>query len=296
MKIVQTLWSKPAEQSSEQVFDRLRGGWLDKRYHLISWAMSCLSCRRFYDEVELVTDAAGQALLIDLLDLPYTSIRCELDQLNHYHPSLWAMGKLYAYGIQDQPFLHIDSDVYLWARFRSEIEQAGLAVQNVEINHSYYRQVLEQLNERIALPQWMIAPLQADDLYSINAGILGGHDLEFIQNYVQQARGLIDKHQAAIVGVDNPGLTNTIFEQYLFYQLAQREGRPIVCYYPDPDPGDYSYLAHLYAVPQRSQYVHLIGKGNKTSPLLLEQLEERLRQEFPDYYYKIEALLADQLV
>ncbi len=56
------------------------GGWLSAEYHWLSWALSVLQLRRLYDEVKLVTDAAGKALLVDTLGLPYTIVRVVFDE------------------------------------------------------------------------------------------------------------------------------------------------------------------------------------------------------------------------
>jgi len=77
----------------------VRGGWSDKKYNYMSWAFSCLQFKKYYSEVELITDKLGKELLIDKLELPYTSVKVELDQLNSYHSDLWALGKIVKYNL-----------------------------------------------------------------------------------------------------------------------------------------------------------------------------------------------------
>jgi hypothetical protein len=45
----------------------------------MSWALSCLSLREHYDEVELYTDSAGYHILIEVLQLPYTKTHVIFD-------------------------------------------------------------------------------------------------------------------------------------------------------------------------------------------------------------------------
>ena len=73
MKIIQTFWT--AEQ------DPLKHsfGWTHPEYNLMSWALSCLSLREHYDEVELYTDSAGYHILIEVLQLPYTKTHVIFD-------------------------------------------------------------------------------------------------------------------------------------------------------------------------------------------------------------------------
>jgi len=63
MKIVQTFWTGHSE-TYDNPFD-LKGGWLSGEYHWMSWALSCLQLKKFYKEIELVTDKKGKQILID---------------------------------------------------------------------------------------------------------------------------------------------------------------------------------------------------------------------------------------
>lgn len=115
MKIVQSFWSKPMlmNDNSDAIF-RSNGGWTDRIYFYMSWALSCLKFKEIYNEIELVTDINGKHLLYDILELPYTNVVTKLDDLNDYNHNLWALGKLYAYKLQQEPFIHVDSDVFAW--------------------------------------------------------------------------------------------------------------------------------------------------------------------------------------
>lgn len=74
----------------------------------MSWALSCLKFKEIYNEIELVTDINGKHLLYDILELPYTNVVTKLDDLNDYNHNLWALGKLYAYKLQQEPFIHVE--------------------------------------------------------------------------------------------------------------------------------------------------------------------------------------------
>src|SRR5215213_9355428 len=105
MKIVQSFWTKPFLQAGEFLIDsRMNGGWLDRKYNYFSWALSCLQLRKYYSEVELVTDNLGKFILIDCMQLPYTKVVVRLNEIDHYDSSLWALGKIFAYSLQTTPF------------------------------------------------------------------------------------------------------------------------------------------------------------------------------------------------
>jgi hypothetical protein len=107
MRAVWSFWSKPSQ---------VRGniGWYSDLHHLLAWGLSLRTARRHYPETVLITDRPGKELLVDQLGLPFVYVSTELDRLTDVDPGWWALGKLVAYSIQDQPFIHIDSDAFLW--------------------------------------------------------------------------------------------------------------------------------------------------------------------------------------
>lgn len=48
-RIVQSYWSKAYQNTPNS-------GWAFRESHYMSWALSCLQLKQFYDEIELVTD------------------------------------------------------------------------------------------------------------------------------------------------------------------------------------------------------------------------------------------------
>lgn len=287
MKIVQSYWSRPAIGQAVEG-GRRNGGWASKRYQCLGMALSCLLLRRFYDQVELVTDELGKALLIDCLQLPYTSVNVCLNELDHYPHGLWALPKLYAYGLQQEPFIHVDSDFFAWAPFGAAIEGAPLIAQSPELDgNGVYARSITKLTQTLPKLSPLITEcyVQPGDTLAVNAGILGGNDLAFIQEYVRQAFAIVDDNLDALRQDEQAGLHNIILEQYLFHQLALVQGKPIA--YAIPKLGnDFIELIKLDQVPNIVSYVHLIG-GAKAFDINCEQIEHRLRYEFPQEYRRL---------
>jgi hypothetical protein len=105
-------------------------GWLAPEYNLMGWTLSCLQLKQYFNEVVLYTDSIAARMLIDYLKLPYNEVICTMDALNHYNPELWALPKIYTYSVQQQPFLHVDGDVFIWERFDNDLLQAGFHIVN----------------------------------------------------------------------------------------------------------------------------------------------------------------------
>lgn len=125
MRIVQTFWSGDREIIKNNY------GWLSPQYNLMSWALSCLLLKENYKEVVLYTDLEGYKVFSEYLQLPYTDIIVEYDNLV-CKKSHWAYAKLLTYSLQDKPFIHVEGDVYLPKRLRTEIESGELIAQNRE--------------------------------------------------------------------------------------------------------------------------------------------------------------------
>lgn len=136
MKIIQSYWSKPMRinDNTEAVY-RSNGGWCKKIYFYASWALSCLRLAKMYDDVELYTDSYGKHILYEMLELPYTNVSTDLECLDSLNHNLWAFGKIYTYSLQSQPFLHVDSDVYMWKKFDDRIMSADVVGQSLEENY-----------------------------------------------------------------------------------------------------------------------------------------------------------------
>ena len=140
-RIVQSYWSKAYQNTPNS-------GWAFRESHYMSWALSCLQLKQFYDEIELVTDSEGADLLINKLHLPYTSCLTILDKLKNENPAIWALGKIAAYEVQQEPFIHVDGDIYIWKPFPKRIEEAGIVAQNIEKNYSMGINLLDEMRDK----------------------------------------------------------------------------------------------------------------------------------------------------
>jgi hypothetical protein len=295
MKIVQTFWSSPlTPDGGTDLFPHRGlgglGGWLSAEYHWQSWALSVLQLRQFYDEVELVTDAAGKAILIDTLNLPYTSVQVVLDEaLAAYPHELWALAKIYAYSVQDKPFLHVDGDVYIWKRFENRIEQAPLVAQNFEIDFPFYREPLNTMQGTFQnLPTCMFNEInEGKPIFSSNAGVIGGQDFGFFKEYKKLAFGIIDSNVQTLTKIAYNYL-NICIEQFLYYCLAKEKGVALNYVIDNQGQFDPTYpgFANFHKVPFDDWYIHCMAEY-KRQEVVVRHLSKRLRQDYPSYYYRI---------
>lgn len=293
MKIIQSYWSKPA-QSSDMVEGRANGGWLAPEYHYMSMALSCLLLRRHYADVELITDTAGKELLIDRLDLPFTKVCVALDALDAYPPSMWAVAKLYAYSLQQEPFLHVDGDVFTWQPLTAA--RPELIVQSPELEHDgiYRAALLDLITRYDFLPECLRHSINRySTLPSINAGVLGGCDIPFLQRYAHEALTFIQRNLAALARDEKAATYNVVIEQLLFWHLAKQDQKYVDFVVPKLSL-DFTEVTRFEQVPFATTYVHLISAAKKQF-YLCDQVEARLRYEFPHHYKQLHGRLMELL-
>lgn len=284
MKIVQSFWSGNKDLLKSSF------GWHGPQYHLMAWTLSCLKLREYYDNVQLYTDQDGYNMLIGCLQLPYSKAHVCFDTINNYPPALWAAAKIHTYEMQQEAFIHVDGDVFIWKKFDAELEQASLIAQNLEISTNYYEQMMGAIiNDLRFVPDIIKDALNNKPFYAYNAGIFGGSDLVFFKEYTRHARQLITENYIRENTPDPRESFNILFEQILFQSLVQQHQKTVACYFKhtfSDDGYDRNTVADFTGVPGRRQYLHLIGPHKKNRETC-ELLAAQLRKEYPAYFYKI---------
>ena len=286
MKIIHSYWSKPYAISNENT-----GGWFHKIFHYMSCALSCLKFREYY-EIELFTDQKGKELFIEKLQLPYTNVQVILDDLNGYNPELWAIGKIYTYGKQTEPFIHVDNDVYIWEKLPLYLETAEIVAQHKEVDYPHNREFYNDVKSVFTyIPSPIIEFRKIEKkIIEINAGIFGGNDIPFISKYVDEVFSFINRNLDSISLLKYKGMFNTIFEQYLLYCMATVENKEISYLFNEEINNDFLGLADFWDIMNAKTYIHTVG-FYKNHYLIGEQMTQRLWFEYPEYYYRIVKLI-----
>lgn len=290
MKIIQTFWTGPTAPQGNLL--DIKGGWVSAEYHWMSWALSCLQLKKLYGEVELITDERGKKILGDTLGLPYTKVSTVLEgKLNDYPPELWSLAKIVAFAEQEAPFLHFDGDFFIWQPVEDRIMQAAVVAQNLEENLSYYRDMMQDMEKHgWRMPPVLAGVSQAPVIYAANTGIFGGHQIDFVKAYCQNAFDFVNSN-ADIIPKTKKNQLNFIFEQCLLYYLAQQAGVAIEYLMEDPvDEPSYSDYARFVDVPH-VKMIHTLG-GYKTTHFTYMHMAKRLRNDYPAAYYHILAQCA----
>lgn len=293
MRAVWSFWTKP-HQAGHGFH------WREPIHHLLAWGLSFRLAQGHYPETVLVTDSPGRTLLVDRLGLPFTHVSTELDRLREADPSWWALGKLLAYGVQDQPFVHLDTDVFLWQPLPDRLASAPVLAQHRETysvaDEQYGVRTVEDAFARagLSLPaewEWSRS-CDARRFDAANCGILGGRDVGFIQAYARLALDLVlsPRHAPAWAAVRDKASLNVTVEQFLL---------PACVGFHRFDPGSPHrgiYLRYLFpstgaafdpAQAERLGFTHLLADAKRNAQVTA-RLEERFRREDPAFYHLCE--------
>jgi hypothetical protein len=286
MRAVWSFWSKPFRAHKGRI-------WREPRHHLLAWGLSLKLARRYFAETQLITDAPGKAMLIDRLGLEFDDVGTDLDGLRDADAGWWTLGKLTAYSLQQRPFVHLDTDVFLWKALPPSLTTAPVLTQCPEV-HSWddpwsAPQQVETLfqRHRLSLPvEWEWASsVNSHTFREENCGIVGGNRVDFLRHYAQTAIRLMQDpaHHAAWAEVSEKGALNMILEQYLlaacleYHRIDPRSPyRGVAVRYLFPSWSE----AHNPRASARVGYTHLLGDA-KSHPAVVARLEQRVAQMDP---------------
>lgn len=166
------------------------------------WKLSLALARKHYKDVHLVTDIKGKELL---KQLPFKSIRVDLEDLKDINSGkIWSLGKIYTYNkIADEgPFMHLDSDVFLWEKLPEDLLKSQIFAQSLDMPlYSDYNNLIfdraYDLNflkiiSRGQIPQdWQELIISRKIIPIYNVGILGGQNFNFFKKYSEYSLEMV---------------------------------------------------------------------------------------------------------
>jgi hypothetical protein len=278
------------KNEKQHLSDKNKGGWLERKYNYMSMTLSCLQFKKFYPEIALITDKAGYELLINRLELPYTHVEVVLDELDGYDANLWALGKIYAYSIQKEPFIHADGDIYIWEKLNPSFKSSPLIAQNMEKGFTYYDDTFKAMGEEFEyIPEELgKSKMKNGQIIAVNAGLIGGNSLDFFKDYTEKAFDFVNRNHAYIKKI-NTAMFNIIFEQFLFHAMAEEKNVNIE-YLTTEFNDAFDGMAELTGVPGKVKYVHPV-RPYKQLNYIGELIGYHLQKDYPEHYYRIINLL-----
>ena len=289
---VWSLWTAPLTGGSHP-------GWGTPRHHLLSWVLSVRLARPLFGRLVLVTDSRGAALLRDGLGLPFDEVSTALDALHGLDPDWWAVAKLHACAMQETPFVHLDSDVYLWRPLPERLLAAPVFAEHPEtgeLGASCYRpEEVEAALRRSGgwLPEELAAWMpHGGRLTAPNCGVLGGTAVGFLRHFAAQALRLVGHPDNQAAWRSRPVAGDAIVVEQLLLAacVAYHAARP-----GSPHAGvrlDYLFEsgAAAWREAEAAGYTHLVA-GAKRDPEILARLDRVVARDWPEDHARACALV-----
>lgn len=283
MDAIQTFWTVPGEPA-----EQTHGGWLDPRFHLMSWALSASLLHEHFGSVTLHTDLAGRSMLADLLELPYSEVHITQEGLGDIYPKKWwVMRKMNSYSYASGPFVHVDGDAFLWNGLPDHLWQRPLIAQNSQNGFQCYQIAVEQLKEA-----GVSMPLFLDDssgqFNAVNMGIVGGTDWLFFHDFLCEIKAFYETHLShRTFAPGTTGFLNTLIEECFFQHYAQHHRREVDTWISSPLTQGYETIAN--SMDNRHGFTHMIGT-NKKDIYLCKQVELQLKRRYPTVFRRVSAM------
>jgi|LakMenEpi03Aug12_release.lakeMendotaPanAssembly.Ray.scaffolds.fasta_scaffold96938_2 hypothetical protein len=168
------------------------GGQKSSNQNLDMWKLSLALAQKHYKNVYLISDNVGCEVL---KDLPFTSFINVLNDIPKNLSKIWCLGKIYAYKYACQmrkPFLHLDSDVFLWEPLPNKLLYSRIFAQSPDIEifekeHIAYFNF--ELIKNLEIPDvWKdLIIIKKINFLPYNMGIFGGFDTDLISRYCEFA-------------------------------------------------------------------------------------------------------------
>jgi hypothetical protein len=245
--------------------------------------------RRHFTSLALYTDDEGARLLIDELGLAFDHISVSLNSLNSADSDWWMQGKLLTYSQQQEPFVHIDSDVYLFNPLPARITSAPVLAQNPEPVNEFSpwydaeacaTAILAHGNGCIP-EEWTWYQTLTSEQHAACCGIFGGHQLDFIRHYSSMVLRLLQDNRHAFDHLSEKRELNAFFEQYMLAACAKYHQVTI----------EYLFDGCEQAISgaPAAGFTHLMG-ASKRDPNLAARVERRVAREWPEAYERCRAL------
>lgn len=288
MKAIWSFWTKPSKTTRKSI-------WFSQRHHFYSWVLSVETARQHFPQIALFTDSEGAQLLVDKIGLKFDEVSTELDKLAKFNPQWWALGKVWTYRAQTEPFVHIDSDVFLWKPLSSLLTSSALLAQNPDdfmVGSSWYKpDEMEETIKRVNgwLPnEWKLQRSIGPHQKALNCGIFGGNRVDFIRYYADLAIQFVEHpaNQPAWLLLGPSTERNVLFEQYLLGCCIEYHRQKSDSSFKDIEP-QYLFPSLDYALidenSARAGFTHLLADA-KSNKAIAERLEKRIKRDYPEYY------------
>lgn len=276
VKALYTFWSKPLRENLARCHS--------EKNFIMMFIYSMLWSAKWFDKVELNTDNYGYNIFrsFETEKIKIKNTLNNFEDLDSY--LFWAYPKIFSLTLQDEPFIHIDGDIFIFRKLKDTLFSGDFGFQNLE--ETYFKRTYEKI-VKFCDSVLKTKPIEWNPNLnsSINCGLMyfkNPEDAKYFHDQIKKYFIDLDQEIADKIKKELKEIIKTtyvtyplVFEQYYLNCLLREK--------------EVNYLLDLEQVKKEEQgeltiqgYVHLIE--DKNNPIYLNNIELRFQLEFPDEY------------
>jgi len=246
-------------------------------------ALSAATIRKQHKDFLFITDRLGKELA-EACKLPYTEVQCVGESFDS-HPCFWVHSKVHAYSTIHEPFIHYDTDFFLW-----DALPANFLANDVVAFHSetFVWGKYEEYNKNLLNAGFTLPPFMQTYWTSrmpMNMALFGGNNWKAINEYGNTLQQFIEDNHGFNYATDDQrvtlGKSIALIEQlWVSYVIQDKLKVPIAQLLTERNvlegSGD-AKVTHLHGFKQEAM------RSGKTQELLFK-LEAKLNEVNPEVY------------
>lgn len=246
----------------------------------------------------LNTNSVGFDILVNRLGLAYDEVEVcfgenQFDSdSKQLHDRYWSLNKLYAYSLQNEPFIHFDNDVFFFRKLDRAWVDAALVAQNEEMELPYYTASLELIHKYFAhIPVYL--DVEPSSVLAVNAGIAGGGNYGFFKDlYAEVTEFLVSNSQHLDLLPD--AYVNIFIEQCVMKNYACSRQISFKYVLPNIINSSKKYRVNdFHLLSNGVDYIHVMNY--KSNPTICESIARMLYLFDKEMYHHC-IYVADSLV
>ena len=244
-------------------------------WNLICFNLSVELVKKFSNNICIYTDSKGAKILQSKnLDYPIEVIDFNISK--SFYPK-FSEAKLRVMSMQNQPFCHIDHDVFLFQQPQS-FPEFDIVVQSLEKYKNfpmiYFLAYYNDGNINVKFPEEVIKCAKENEFAGYNCGYVDVNNLEVCQEWCKEGLKISEQYDPRFK------FSNIIPEQFCLYALAKHRGYKIKELFEHDD------IIKDGAV-NTSGYWHIMGAKDIHYDDILNRLIYLTQNITPEFYKKL---------
>ena len=242
-------------------------------------ALSVLYAHVWYSDIELFVDSTAYPYLY-MLPCKVTLMEIPQDK------DLWMKSKIHAMAMQDKPFVHLDTDVFITKKIKFDFKDCMLERKEASYQRHYKQQVKFFSKYTKHIQHW-----HSELGYSFNCGVLGFADMNLRNDFLDayyQLEHIYNDNRGAFKPLKQMGYEPCIvLEQYNLACLLQKK---------DINP---KLMLPFNAIDKQTKHAQSIGYNHlfgitKYKKNIVIEIEHQLYKIFPYWYAQVKTEMERQ--